>query len=231
MKISILIPCYNEEKVIENSYKKVKKALEKIKIHYEIILEEDGSTDKTAEIFKSISKKDKFVKILSFPEKRMGLGWGWKKMFETATGDIAVICDADLTVDPIIIKNLIKEMKNADIVIASRYLSKGKLSIKLPLRRKIPSRVYYLINKLLFRISVRDTQSGFQCFKKEVLKKIHLDSNGFEINLEMIVRAAKMGYKIKEIPAEYLHRYHGHFSVLRHGPKTLLNTLFLRLRL
>lgn len=227
MKLSILIPCYNEENVIENTYKKFKKILEKLKLDYEIIIEEDGSTDRTAEIIKDISKKDKSVKILSFPEKRMGLGWAWKRLFEASSGDIIFICDADLFTDPIIIKEFLEEIKNADIIIASKYLNK----VRLPLLRKIPSRIYYIINKLLFRINVKDTQSGFQCLKREVLNDMCLIADGFEINLELIVKAAKMGYKIKEIPVVYKHRQYGHFSVLRHGPKTLLSTLLLRLRL
>ncbi len=211
MKLSIVIPCYNEEKIIRKTYKNVKNVVKDLRVDYEII--------------RQIEKEDKHVIALSYPGKRMGLGWGWKKLFEAATGDLVIMMDADLSVKPQIIKNFLKESKNADILVASRYLG---LRAQIPLSRRIMSRIYYLINRILFGLKVKDSQSGFQMYRNKVLREIKLESNGFEVNLELLVKSMIKGFKIKEIPANYDHRQQdAKFNIIKHGPKTLLKTFLL----
>lgn len=205
----------------------IKKVLEDIGKEYEIIMEEDGSTDRTGEIIKRIAEKDTHVKALSFPERRMGIGWGLKKLFEAASGDLLVTCDADLAVNPSVIKKFLTESKNADVVIATRCFKESNY----PLLRKICSKTYNLMSRLLFGIKIRDTQSGFLGLHKKVFDDIDLWFNGFVANLEIIVKAKKAGYIIKEIPVEYSHRKESHFFILRHGLRMLIDTIFLRLKI
>lgn len=224
-KISIAVPCYNEEEIIEDTYKKIKKQAEKLpKKNYEIMFANDGSKDKTFEILKKIAEKDKKVKILShYPNK--GMGYSHRQMYKHATGDIIIILDADLSTPPSIIFPLIKTLnqKSLDMVIASRYAGiKGKI----PVSRDIPSWCYYTMNKILFGLKVRDSQSGFVAFKADKIKNLRLTSDRFEIHMEILGKMQKKGYKIKEIPAEYVARVEGSkFNVLIDGPKTVLRTL------
>lgn len=220
MEVSVLIPCHNEERVLEQSYERVRKVMDGTGEDYEIIIEQDGSTDETPKIMKRI-EEDFRVRILSYEEKK-GLGWAWRKLFSKAKGTKIIMTDADMSVSPKIFPTLLKELEDGDVVIASRYVGAEK---KLPLRRWVASRAYYLINKLLFGINVKDSQSGFQAFRKEVVDSVKLKSTGFEINLELLVKAKRKGFRIKEIPARYEHRKDSRFSVLRHGPKTLIKTL------
>ncbi|MBR9678265.1 MAG: glycosyltransferase family 2 protein [Nanoarchaeota archaeon] len=221
INVSILIPCRDEEKILASSYNKVKKIMDSLKTDYEIIIEQDGSTDKTLEIMEEIRKKDSRVRTFSFKEGK-GLGWAWNFMFSKAKGQKIIMTDADMSVNPKIFPKLLKELEKNDIVIASRYKGEDK---KIPMNRFLASRIYYALNRLLFGLKVKDSQSGFQAFKKEVVKSIELKSKGFEVNLELLVKAKKKRFVIKEIPVYYEHRDESKFSVLKHGPKTLLNTL------
>jgi glycosyltransferase involved in cell wall biosynthesis len=205
----------------------IKKVLEDIGKEYEIIMEEDGSTDRTGEIIKRIAKKDAHVKALSFPEKRRGIGWGLKKLFKAASGDLLITCDADLAVNPSIIKKFLTESKKADVIIASRCFEGSNY----PLLRRICSKTYNLMNRLLFGIKIRDTQSGFLSLHKKVFDDIDLWFDGFVTNLEIIVKAKKAGYVIKEIPVEYSHRKESHFFLLKHGLRMMVDTIFLRLKI
>ncbi|MEM5806789.1 MAG: glycosyltransferase family 2 protein [Candidatus Aenigmatarchaeota archaeon] len=229
MKISIVVPCYNEEKIISDTYKEIKKEIERIsqKEDYEIIFANDGSTDNTGEILKGISKKDDRVRVISwFPNK--GVGYAYRRLYKISSGGIVIEMDADLSIKPEIIQSLINEIKVADVVIASKYLG---TSNKVPFLRKVSSRIFYFASKILFGIKVKDIGSGFAVFKRNVLESIELESDGFEIYIETLAKIQRKGFKMKEIPAKYVHRENSRLSLLRHGPKTLFKTFLLWLKL
>ncbi|MBU1136569.1 MAG: glycosyltransferase family 2 protein [Nanoarchaeota archaeon] len=224
-KISIAVPCYNEEELIEDTYAKIKKEAEKLPgKNYEIIFANDGSKDKTLDILKKIAARDKKVRVLShYPNK--GMGYSHRQLYNHATGEITIILDADLSTSPNIIFPLIKTLnqENLDMVIASRYAG---VQGEIPISRDIPSWCYYFMNRILFGLKVRDSQSGFVAFKSPVIKSLGLTSDRFEIHMEVLGKMQKRGYKIKEIPAEYIARIEGSkFNVLTDGPKTVLRTI------
>ncbi|MFH1642967.1 MAG: glycosyltransferase family 2 protein [Nanoarchaeota archaeon] len=150
-KVSVVIPCYNEEKIIDNTYNLVKKVLNKTKKKYEIIISSDGSKDKTNEILRKISIKDKMAHII-INKKNRGMGYVLRQMFNKASGNVVIQMDADLSVNPNIINSFLEEIKNYDVVIASRY--KG-IKGEIPLTRLIASRVYHIFN--FFFIWNKDT--------------------------------------------------------------------------
>ena len=226
MKVSFLIPCYNEEDMIRRAHKQLRDACKKLKLDYEIILEQDGSTDKTGEIISDLTKKDRRVVSLSFTDRK-GKGWGLQQAFNESNGDIIVFVDADMPFDMGYLGRLLEETKNSDVVIASRYLGSRR---KLPMMRVITSRIYNLINRALFGIRVRDTQSSMQLFRKEVLKKVGSWPDGFEYNVWVLARASRLGFSIIEIGVPYEHRKGGKFSMGKHGMKTLIRTLKLATR-
>jgi len=222
MKISVIVPCHNEASLVEMTYKKIKSVLQRHGYDYEIVLEEDGSTDETGAIIRDIAKHDKKVRALSFPSSRNGKGWGFKKLVEAASGDILISMDADLSVSPEVIPFMIKEMKNADILLTDRYSHRDS---KIPKRRFIPSRIYNFMLRLMFGIRSKDTQSGFKAYRRETFKKISLKTDGFAYDIELLAKAYKAGLIVKEIPVKYLYRQDARFSVKKHGPKMVLNTI------
>jgi glycosyltransferase involved in cell wall biosynthesis len=226
-KISVIVPCYNEENIIYNTYKQIKEEADKINDNYEIIFANDGSTDNTKKILKSIVAKNKITKLISW-QKNRGMGYTHRKLYRAAKGNVVIEMDADLSIKPIIFNEFLKHIKHCDIVIASRYVGiKGKI----PLYRKFPSKIYYLLCRILFGIKVKDILSGFIAFRKTALENIKLKSNGFEVHIELMYKLKQKGYKIKEIPAYYSHRSKGSkFSMLINGPSTFYKTLLFWVR-
>lgn len=203
-KISVIIPAYNEELHILNTLNETKKVLEKLGDKYEIIVVDDGSTDKTCDVVKNnfIFEKDK-VRIVRY-EPNQGKGYALKYGFDFASGDYIVFMDADLDLHPVQIINFFKKMKeqNADVVIGSKKSRDSKVSYSL--KRKILSNCYYFLTKLLFDLPVRDTQTGFKLFKRDALlrclPKVGIKKYAFD--LELLIILNKKGYKITECPIE-----------------------------
>lgn len=223
MKISIVIPVYGSAEILEEGHAFISKILKDITSEYEILYRNDCSPDNSQVILDRLAAKDKKVRIFINP-KNMGLGYNLRNLFNDAQGEYVIYLDADAyqCFDLTLIKKFIDDMKDREVTIASRYEVATR---QIPWYREYPSTIYYLINKILFGISLRDVGSGFVIFKKKALNKINLASNGFDIHVEIFAKLAKTGAKIQEIPITYKHWYGGSFDVFKHGPKTLLNTI------
>ncbi len=224
MKLSIVIPVYSSSKILEEACKTYKGILEKLNLPHEILFRYDCSPDDSYEVMQKLAKKYKNVRIFK-NEKNMGLGFTLRNLFKDAKGEYVIYADADAyicfkNIDKILSK-FIEEINNYDVIIASRYENKNK---RIPFLRIISSETYNIINRILFGIKIRDIGSGFVIFKKEALNNITLKSNGFDIHIEIFTKLTRKNYNIKEIPVSYKHWYKGSFNILKHGPKTLLNT-------
>ena len=221
MDISILIPCYNEAAIIKGTYLKIKEEIQKFTANYEIIFVNDGSSDDTEKILKDIAEKDKKIKLFSYSVHR-GLGYAYQRLYKMATGEIVIQMDADLSTPVSIFHKFIEEIKNADVVVASKYI--GQIS-NFPFHRFLFSRIYYMLNKLLFGLDIKDIASGFVSFRKKVLDSIELQSEGWEIHLELFAKIKARGFKVEEIPAKYEHRHRGSkLNIFKDGPITLSRT-------
>lgn len=202
MKLSIIIPVYNEEKTISKVVEKVKSL--NFDVEKEIIVVDDGSTDNTPFILKRLKDKFRDIKFV-FHEKNQGKGTAVRTGISISTGDIIVIQDADMEYDPHQIKDLIQPILRNDclIVYGSRFLKDNPV-----LYRK-----YYLGNKLiswiigfLFGKRLTDSYTCYKVFHRKVLENITLKSKGFEIEAELTCKFLKCGYKILELPISYIPR-------------------------
>jgi len=174
MDYSIVIPAYNEEKIIEKTIRVVLEEIEKYSLSYEIIVVDDGSTDSTKTILIRLAKEIPKLKVISyFPN--IGLGYAQQRLYEAAVGDVIIHLDADLSMKPLHLFPLfIQELKlGADVVVGSKYIMQERT---VPFTRLIPSRIFYYWNRLLFGFKVKDYSSGFFAIKKEFLKKLNLQS-------------------------------------------------------
>ncbi len=227
MDVSIVVPAYNEELLIEKNYREIKREIEKITKDYEIIIANDGSKDSTEKILKRLASKDNKLKVISYYPNR-GMGYAQRQIYNAAQGNMIIHMDADLSMKPsAVFPEFMRILNNneADIVVASKYVgTKGEV----PFTRLLPSRIFYLINLLLFGFKVKDYGSGFFAIKKDFLKRLNLKSDRFEIHVEFYAKLKRMNARILEIPAKYVHRERGQFSVLRDGSKMLLNSLKIR---
>ena len=167
MKLSIVIPCYNEAKDIANNVKKVKDYLRDKNIDHELILVNDGSKDNTKEVIESIPD----VLALSYAKNR-GKGGAVKYGIENASGDYVLFMDADLSTDISAIEKVVELAPDYDLVIGSRHAQGSVIKKKQPFLRVFIGRCCRLLVKMLFHTKFKDTQCGFKAMRTDVAKKI-----------------------------------------------------------
>jgi len=191
--VSVIIPAYNEEKTIGNIIEETTHIMDDLKMPYEIIVVDDGSTDRTRE------RASRYKATVLSNGKNQGKGYALIKGFQHAQGDIIVTVDADGAHNPKEIPDLIKPLFNGtDIVAGSRLLGQGKdHTSKLHI---VGNHLINMTIMILTRKTVTDSQTGLRAFKKEFLKKISLKSNGYDIETEITVKGLKNGFKFQEIP-------------------------------
>lgn len=198
MKISFVIPVFNEEDSLAILHKEI---LENINSYsYEIIFIDDGSTDKSYEIIKDISGKDKNVKAIKF-RRNFGKSDALQAGFSYVTGDLIFTMDADLQDNPIEIPRFIKEIENGyDLV------SGWKKKRHDPLSKKIPSKIFNFITSKAVGLKLKDFNCGFKAYKSQVVKE--LDIYG-DMHRYIPALAFAKGFKIKEIVVEHRERKFG----------------------
>lgn len=199
MKLSVIIPVFNEKDTIEEIIKKV----EEVDLEKEIIVVDDGSTDGTKEILGKINRKN--LKVLYHEENR-GKGEAIRTALPHTTGDIIVIQDADLEYNPREFPHLLQPILKgkARVVYGSRVLGK---------RPHPPFLMWWffywggrslsLITNLLYHSNITDEPTCYKAFKREVLLNIPLECRGFEFCPEVTAKVLKRGIKIVEVPISH----------------------------
>jgi glycosyltransferase involved in cell wall biosynthesis len=195
--ISVIIPAYNEEENLGRCVASIKAVLESLPDDFEIIIAEDGSTDGTKEIAGKLADDPKIIYIHS--NDRLGKGASISNAFSKARGDILCFTDADLSADPNDLVKLIDSIKSGfDIAIGSRALTDSV--IKRSFMRRTFSRVYNHLSRYLFHLPITDIQCGFKAFSRRILEIIpSIREKGFFWDTELIFKASKNGFKIKEV--------------------------------
>ncbi len=223
--VSVVIPCYNEEIIIESTYHRVKQVLLRECEDFEIIIANDGSTDRSADLLRQIAATDPRVVFIDYRPNK-GMGYACRQMYTCASKDLLIQMDADLAMAPEdTIPAFIGQLSQCHCIVGSRYLG---VKADYPLRRRIASRGYYLINRVLFRFALKDTQSGFFGIRRSTLQSLKLYSDGFEIHVEMFAKLEREGYSIREIPIRFIHQTEsGEVSVLRAAPRMLLGSVLI----
>lgn len=197
MKLSVIVPCYNEAKDIIRNSDLILKKLSSLDIEYEILLVNDGSKDNTGSVIQII----KGVKPLSY-DKNKGKGGAVKYGIENATGDYCLFMDADLSTDLSAIDTLLPLLGQYDMIIGSRHHKDSKIPIKQPLKRRFIGRCCrFLVNKKL-GFKYTDTQCGFKCIRTEFAKKMIEKQiiNGFAFDVEYLYIAKINNASVYEIP-------------------------------
>jgi glycosyltransferase involved in cell wall biosynthesis len=195
MKLSVIIPVYNEKETILKILDKV----QKVPIEKEIIIIDDGSNDGTTEILKGI--KEENIKII-FKDKNDGKGSAIREGLKYVTGEIIVIQDADLEYEPMDWIKMVEliEKKDVDVVYGSRVLGKGK---KSSFFFYLGGRILSIISNILYNAQITDEPTCYKMFKKNVIESINLKCKRFEFCPEFTAKVRKKGYKIYEVPISY----------------------------
>lgn len=201
MKLSVFIPCLNEEKIIKKNILKVQKKLNSITKSHELIIVDDGSTDSTKKIVKSM----KGVKLLSYKQGRTHRE-NLSRSFLKAKGDTVMFMDCDLSTDLKHLDELLSAIDDGyDVATGSRYLG---IQASRKISRRIISWVYNTFMRVYFGSKMQDHQCGFKAFKKPVIQKLVKDmgfnlTRGWFWDVELLVRAQKEGYKVYEFPVKW----------------------------
>ena len=202
MKISILIPCYNEEKTIE---KIINKILDLKDLNLEIIIVDDNSTDSSRSIIDT-KLKDKIHKLI-LNDNNYGKGYSIKKGIEAATGEVLIIQDADLEYDPKDYQKLLEPfiLGVADVVYGSRFIGSDKKRV-LYFWHTIGNKFLTLISNIFTNLNLTDMEVGYKVFKTDIIKKIDLKENRFGFEPEVTAKIAKKNLRIYEVGISYFGR-------------------------
>lgn len=219
--VSVIIPAYNEERNIEDVLSRTNRIMEETRFPYEIIVVDDGSTDKT----RLLAQRHKAT-ILNYGANR-GKGYALKQGIQKATGSVIVTLDADGSHQPEEIPQLLKPLlAGADIVVGSRFL--GKLedgSVKK--LHILGNHIFNFLILLLTKKRITDSQTGFRALRKKVVQDIPITSEGYQIETELTIIGLKNGYAVQEKPITCARRKNGlsHLSPIRDGFRILRTIL------
>lgn len=200
MLLSVIIPVYNEKSTVAEVIDKVS-AID-LPVEKEIIVVDDGSNDGTAEILKL--SQNKMAHLYSSPVN-IGKGAAVRIGISLAKGDIVLIQDADLELDPNEYLQLIQPILDgkAEVVYGSRFLKKNPL---VPFIRRMANFFLTFLTNLLFRSRLTDMGTAYKVFSREVSQKLELRANRFDIDPEITAQICKLGIKIIEVPISYCPR-------------------------
>jgi dolichyl-phosphate beta-glucosyltransferase len=204
--ISIVIPVFNEENRIYSTLERIVQYVKQEWKYFEIIIVNDGSTDKTNSVLQEISNNFKNIRIISFNENR-GKGFAISKGVISANGDFILTTDADLSCPIEELKKLFLFLhKGFDIVISSRALEDSNIIVSQPYYRKCMGKIFNMLVRFLVINKFKDTQCGFKLFKKEAAKTVFGASriNGFCYDVETLFLASKMKFRVIEVPVQWL---------------------------
>ena len=202
MKLSIIIPCYNEIATLE-------KIIDKVNLQNfydkEIIVVDDCSTDGTREIIEK-NIRPKIQKII-FNNKNFGKGYSLRKGIDAATGDIILIQDADLEYDPSDYQKLIEPIKKgyADVVYGSRFIGSDEKRI-LFFWHSVGNHILTLLSNMFSNLNLTDMENCYKVFKSEIIKNINLKEDRFGFEPEITAKIAKKNLRIYEVGVKYYGR-------------------------
>lgn len=200
--ITIFFPALNEEESIEKTVANALSAASKLFRDYEIIIVDDGSTDKTAEIADNLAQNNNNIRAVHHPSNK-GYGAALRSGFAHATKEHIFYTDGDGQFDVSEIGRLLPLLDEADLAIGYRIKRSD------PLHRLVFAKAYGLMISLLFNLWFKDIDCAFKLIKKPVLNNIELKSNGALISAELLIKARRKGFKIKQIGVHHYPRKGG----------------------
>tara|TARA_Y100000996_G_C22512665_1_gene639080 strand:+ start:300 stop:989 length:690 start_codon:yes stop_codon:yes gene_type:complete len=202
MKLTIIIPCYNEQSTIKEIVQKIN--LQK-NINKEIIIIDDNSTDRTKEILEKELRNE--VNKIILNDKNYGKGYSIRKGIENASGDYTLIQDADLEYDPNDYKKLLRPIENgnADVVYGSRFIGGDEKRV-LYFWHTMGNKFLTLISNIFSNLNLTDMEVGYKLFKTDLLKSIDLKEDRFGFEPEITAKISKKNIKIYEVGISYFGR-------------------------
>lgn len=218
ISISVFFPCYNDQFSIKKLIKETFNVLKETVDDYEVIVIDDGSTDKSRDILKKIAQKNSKLKLV-FHEKNKGYGGALKSGFETASKKLIFYTDGDGQYDISELPLLLALMTN-DV----NFINGIKMSRKDPTYRVVIGKLYSLVSRWLFWLPIEDVDCDFRLIRRQLIKKINLKCNSGSICVELVKKAQRQGGKFRQVSVHHYERRWGSSQFFR--PKHLVVTLY-----
>ncbi len=238
MLLSVIIPAYNEQERLASTLATTLAYFDSLPQYagrYELLVVDDGSRDRTAEIALSFGETHPQVRLLDYGGNR-GKGYAVRRGMLEASGDWRLFCDADLATPPEEYEVVFAAMHGengqviADIGIGSRPLRESNLIVHQPLYRELLGRGFNAVVQMLAVPGIQDTQCGFKIFSRrsaeDIFSRCRLD--GFAFDAEALYLAVRLGYKIAEAPIRWSHKSGSKVSMLRDGSRMVLDLMLIR---
>ena len=231
MKISLVIPMYNESKIIEATARELSEYMSKNFDSYEILFSNDGSKDDCAQKCAALNLPN--VRVVGY-DVNQGKGCAVREGIMQADGDIIMFTDADLAYGTDVIKRYydkFAELPDTDMLIGSRNISADGYE-GYTLLRKIMSKVYIKVLCIVGGFKLTDSQCGCKAFRKETAKEIfsRCEVNGFAFDFEVILFATKLGKKIAELPVKIINHRESSVNPIRDSVKMLRDLIRIKKR-
>jgi len=204
MKLSIIIPVFNEVKTISSLANAVRNI--EINMEKELVFVDDCSSDGSRDILRSLQKEYPHWKFI-YHEVNRGKGAALRSGFKEATGDIVLIQDADLEYDPRDYPALLAPILDghADVVFGSRFIGNGPHRVVF-FWHSLGNRFLTMLSNMMTDLNLSDMEVGYKVFKREVLESISLREERFGIEVEITAKIARKKWKIYEVPVSYYGR-------------------------
>jgi dolichyl-phosphate beta-glucosyltransferase len=228
--LSVIIPAYNEEQRLQASLERVVSYLDRQPFGTEVLLVDDGSTDNTTPIARNYAGEHATVRILRYATNR-GKGHAVRVGMSEADGQLMLLCDADLSTPIEDVEKLLPWLDDGyEVVIGSRALPDSDLRVHQPWLRERLGRTFNLLVRLLGVRGFADTQCGFKLFTRRAARDIfpRLFTDRWAFDVEALLVARKMGYRIREVPVTWVNAPGTKVNVVRDAFSTLRDLLRIR---
>lgn len=229
MKISIIIPAYNEEQRIKRTLETYIQFFNKQDLNYELLVVINGTSDSTPQIVKALQQSMPQIAMIEISPGGKGLAIteGFKNALERQN-DLIGFVDADMATSPQAFYDLIKNINGYDAIIASRYMPGAVVTPPRPFIKRWGSKIFFeTLTRLLFGINYYDTQCGAKLFKRAVIQKItpYLCVRQWAFDIEILYLCRRLGFSVKELPTVWHDQTGSKLQMMRAGSR-MLGTLF-----